>query len=745
MTESSTTPGEPMITFIANHVPPLQDGTYTLTLTQTLTGTLPNNTPLSETFSKTVTFAVCGERFALNPNHIHKVFPPPNTQGNYDNVLPHVVLSRRTLPWDRSPSQASQAPKSPLSWLALLVFAAEEAPDVNTGTLADLYPSTTSEANGTLPSGVYSYGSATENPTAQAGPPTTHTFLQCGEKSTDPCVWFDLDPYTFAAYAPSLADLQWNAHARQRTHADGTSDDFAVVVGSRLPPAGTAVVAHLVSLEGLGDHLPASDGTRAALFTSKAIRLVSLKSWKFLVRPLEASFSAVLTGLNGSGKGDSQLRLPNTYRPSAAPTTPRTPSAPFDAGYTVLAAGRSAAGRSPPGAPVWYRGPFVPSITTPSTTDPSWSKRLPADDATSLDVAVLTTPSVDRSYSAAWQIGRLIALADTDFATAQIAWKRDCRLALNAAIGRSGSVPRPSRAEYAQKIRNVLADPSQIRSLLGSALAASPTPAPAGVGEADQAPASGASTQTLSIPQTLVDWLGKLALLTSVPFPYLVPDAGMLPPESLRFFNVDPRWIACLLDGAWSLGREPRAGWAFDVAYQPWSQLQTGTLRPSTCPSTAGVAKCWPVSGAVLNSRLVPAYGPAIDFLVSTGVNVLREVRLGPNTMLLLFDGQSSTLKIREPFEGVHFGFDVASSGVVSKPLRSLSTGAPLSGIPPISVPQRSSGVIQLDRLAKSMMAKLGTAPITPFTAAELALELVKGVSSVEFKVPKGSTKGGAS
>jgi hypothetical protein len=43
--------------------------------------------------------------------------------------------------------------------------------------------------------------------------------------------------------------------------------------------------------------------------------------------------------------------------------------------------------------------------------------------------------------------------------------------------------------------------------------------------------------------------------LEGIPFGYLVPDERMLSIESLRFSYVDPLWVECLLDGAFSIGR----------------------------------------------------------------------------------------------------------------------------------------------------------------------------------------------
>src|SRR5207302_7944381 len=53
---------------------------------------------------------------------------------------------------------------------------------------------------------------------------------------------------------------------------------------------------------------------------------------------------------------------------------------------------------------------------------------------------------------------------------------------------------------------------------------------------------------------SLALWLGRLKLLYGVPFVHLVPDARMLPPESVRFFYLDAAWIAAMTEGSLSIG-----------------------------------------------------------------------------------------------------------------------------------------------------------------------------------------------
>src|SRR5580658_882247 len=52
----------------------------------------------------------------------------------------------------------------------------------------------------------------------------------------------------------------------------------------------------------------------------------------------------------------------------------------------------------------------------------------------------------------------------------------------------------------------------------------------------------------------LTSWLASLFALTPLPFSTIVVNASMLPTEALRFFYVDPNWLAALFDGAVSIG-----------------------------------------------------------------------------------------------------------------------------------------------------------------------------------------------
>src|SRR3954469_12423832 len=56
------------------------------------------------------------------------------------------------------------------------------------------------------------------------------------------------------------------------------------------------------------------------------------------------------------------------------------------------------------------------------------------------------------------------------------------------------------------------------------------------------------------VPGELRRFLARLRLLHGVPFSYLVPDADLLPIESIRFFYIDRAWTDALVQGVLSVG-----------------------------------------------------------------------------------------------------------------------------------------------------------------------------------------------
>jgi hypothetical protein len=104
-------------------LPDLPAGPYRLRGTQTVTA--PEATPQR----LDVHLEVTAPRFAMPRNEILSTFPPNQAEGAFSSRLPQIVLRRRTLPWERELDGRVAAGTLPrdLPWMALVLLADAEA------------------------------------------------------------------------------------------------------------------------------------------------------------------------------------------------------------------------------------------------------------------------------------------------------------------------------------------------------------------------------------------------------------------------------------------------------------------------------------------------------------------------------------------------------------------------------------------------------------------------------------------
>lgn len=622
------------IEFIQFHRPALPDGTYEITVTQTIS-TTDTRVPHT-TYSVTRRFTVTDERHTLTPADILAVFPPVDSLGDHSNVLPHVILSRSTLPWERRADLGDE--NTP--WLALLLFnETEDGPSSHVVTLGELML----PATGTV-----------------RWPGLT---LEAGQQASDKVTVIDVPKRLLSKIMPAKSDLAYLAHVRQGTDEAGNlvGEQMAVIVGNRLPARGCVSAVHLVSLEGRYnnagfDYQGAGD--------EDLIRLVSLQSWRFTSTDPEQTFSGLLTRLNHM---PGTLRLPNIGHATA--------DAYLAQGFVPL----SHRGRQGDQTVSWYRGPLLPG--TNETQETKLPNRIRAADEL---VRYHTAQGLfDVSYAAAWELGRLLALQSQMFAITLYRWKR----------------------AHVQQLREAE------RQLLHPRL-----------------PFSDAATTAVSIPSEITTWFERLSRLEGIPFNYIVPDERLLPVESIRFFSVDPLWIDCLLDGAFSIGRVTTVDYQADtemahVAANPHAILSGFLLR-------SNVVSGWP-------GLLVDGYGEIINDdsfePTSSPLPLLRMERLSPTVLLCLFAGELQTVDIHQQPEMLHFGLNAPDATHPSffKRLRDNQGQPSEMEIIPLPWHDETNGIVDMTGLARAIQARLQAAT---FTAAQFALEMVEGVEKVRFK-----------
>ena len=277
-------------------------------------------------------------------------------------------------------------------------------------------------------------------------------------------------------------------------------------------------------------------------------------------------------------------------------------------------------------------------------------------------------------------------------------------------------------------------------------------------------------------PDTLNNWMARLKLLYGVPFNYLVPDEGMLPPESIRFFYVDVNWIDAMVDGAYSIGRDLTsdqtalelnmdkavfAGLHTDIDGAAGAIRATGLGQPSDNPPMEVI------SGFLLRSKIIAEY-PSFGVYAyekdhtpndpnPVMMTILRLEKLGDqsDTMLCLFAGDAFRVDIHEAPEHLHYGINDYSvtDGKISahKVLQSytkVGDSVTLNG--PISPPTDISGCFRAVSPRTLKISGLATviqnandpqASIQPFDSAEMGFEMTEGVGLVSFFNTSASSK----
>jgi hypothetical protein len=265
-------------------------------------------------------------------------------------------------------------------------------------------------------------------------------------------------------------------------------------------------------------------------------------------------------------------------------------------------------------------------------------------------------------------------------------------------------------------------------------------------------------------PQEVKRFLARAVLLYGIPFQYVVPDERMLPAESIRFFYVDPGWIATMIQGATSVGRLGERDTVLDTSLRHLAlrqAMQDAVLvreKGAACDEPTAESADWPLTGFLLRSELVDGWqGVEMRAKGKDGKDLapLRIDRLAPDIMLCIFNGKVATLTVKQPPEGLHFGLSPAGAGEYQRlSLRNVTgasggvePGAQIQnagdGAKPIDAPMRQSAarptrVVRIAKLADLLsrrLKELGHAA-PDFTSAEFGVEMVESPGFVEFKAP---------
>lgn len=722
----TTPPVQHRTRFFDHRIPALRSGRYTITTEQSITE-LDTGESLP---AHTQRFDVRGPRFAIAATDVHACYPLPGSTGFYSQVLPHITFVTPGVPWLHP--LAGQDPSVPS--MTLLVFREELDSDpqaigqADTCTVRELLAGT---LDGRKPA---------------IDPDTLFP-----DELELVCRSIHVPKELFAAVAPLPEEMAMLAHVREGGPPDATrgaapppdeEELKAVLVANRFPAStGGRHVAHLVSFDGFEDCVGPD-----ATIPDEGLRLVSMWSWTFESEPtLGRGFGDLAQNL--AADPDPTLRL--------RPTTPSDPTPAQNEALDRLATGatalphRLASGERSFG---FYRGPFTAAPAQP-LPDPANSERL--ESADEAQVYLEGHGVYDTGYASAFTLGRTLALADPEFRSALLAFRKTARGAARRLLTHPDLAGREISATSADLLTRHLARDAFDRLLTdsgGTRLATALTRAGANVAAGRRRTPASRTAATAPLTASRLHqalgrtevrdvlrqatatelepvraWLDRLSLSEMVPFEHLVPDAGMLPPESIRFFHGDPGWTRAAVDGALSIG----VGHTLDADL---NDLARGIQSPPAC-------------GVLIHSDLIEGWPKTIytAFRDNTPVEPVRTAHYGTHILLLLYPRAIDTFTIAEPPQGLHFGF--GDLGTIEQ--RKIS--GPDIGMPMGEFPAETGGDDQFTRFKRpgdhdvlnvagtgdALLPALAQAHNVPqLSSAQFALQMIKAPQLQTFARP---------
>ena len=241
-----------------------------------------------------------------------------------------------------------------------------------------------------------------------------------------------------------------------------------------------------------------------------------------------------------------------------------------------------------------------------------------------------------------------------------------------------------------------------------------------------------------------------------MPFAYLVADAALLPPESIRFFYLDRAWTDALVQGALSVGTVTTADRAAARGAVP-DRPRRGRRGGAACPAARRREPCrqgraGTVTGFLLRSRLVSGWpglhvrayrselgqdDDDIDPRVrpATRLKLLRLERLAPAVLLVAVRRRPAVVHVEEPRQGIQFGalrrrpathFDAAASCRCATP-RPAPTSSPATATYPCRSGATPPASSTWPSCAERMVAEAGDAAAAPTVdGAEFALQMLR-------------------
>lgn len=596
-------PGEEQL--YSFYVPGLQAGFHTIDVVQNIEAANQK-----KEVKNSHDFNVIGPRFSL-PEGCLNSFYPPQGHGDRAEVLPSVVFTDPTFPWERS-SSTNRLPdfsRARVPWLAVLVFTQDEL-RLSAAELTAVFGERGGKQGDTLSSVMLAsdvqnlkntntksiiYDEATDGKDTKANiiflrPELFNSlFAKYDANGTRVPNKTGDEEHCYVLHHRFLAHLR-HIHLDD-TPVAGTTESpdhaYSVIVGHRTGPLSidkpTPVVAHLVNIE-------AVEGMSTTI-NEKFVAMSSLHSWEYNCLPpssldVEASFKHIGDGLNVlrpmvpkadkdelDSKGNVGKALNQRLEDGFSLLRYRTQTGEVTAGF--------------------YRSPFTPT-TVKFPEETHWPPG--STTGTKLQILDPNLNIMDITYSTAWNLGKSLGLAHPEFSVSLSRVRKQIydlgmEYAKTSVIAKRSeelgvSSPYKSKTQVLSTLSHSLREVSllaespslpmktngmvhrwhrpehppldlsyqgpEINAIIDEKFEAAAKKI-AGSVEDPKIPYNEHNTPYSTDWMIVLRWILDRYHLADVPAHYLITDPSHLPEESLRFFNIDPNWVAAMIDGGLSL------------------------------------------------------------------------------------------------------------------------------------------------------------------------------------------------
>nr|RBQ91794.1 hypothetical protein FVER53263_12462 [Fusarium verticillioides] len=560
--------------------PSLAPGDYKVTVTQEV---IVQDGEGRKTLSTDKKFRVEGpSQYQLPAGSIHSIYPGEG-ESVPSKVLPQVTLNDPHIPWELNPDNDQDISKKHLDgslipWFALLVFTEDE---IKTFPTMEARPAPSPTLSLRL-----SKKQVKELKSSSTRVPLSSQDLDTN--SDDGVNTVFLSSSAFRAYfskqmgdsevEPAIARYSYLSHIRRSRSTkprDSTTDTFSIVLGHRSGPldieSPTTAYAHLVSLMGVpGLSMPGESDLTA---------LVSLYSWSFTwVKGNDAEIKGVIEKISKNIRPLSRI---------LEPSTDQWLRRRLEAGYTMVKH-RTQTGEQ---TAALFRGPLIPQQPRGDELDNAEA----SGHGSGLQIIDKTTGIIDITYSAAWSLGRSLAIENSAFTMAISALRMKIaqlqrKGSSGAFLGGNSEAPQEDTLpDWYEKLKRISQGPVDSKSALAIESQSRWKRAREKLDRSNletTMPGSDAETDGDAVREFLEkevdilvddkDWYARelaeptqeglflakvldfvynqLLTLQAVPHSFMFPEPDILDTEAILTFHVDPLWVDTLVDGALSIG-----------------------------------------------------------------------------------------------------------------------------------------------------------------------------------------------